>query len=345
MKEQDKEATAKEIIEAIVNAMLLNLEPMHTRTLAPGLFHVYLREKDYDRLKGVFVELQSEAAAALDEKVASFNKASRRGLGSMLTKLAARLKPALENVPEEMRASFPGKLRIEGECVGPKDGWRILFYRNEDPDSEPGDIVVEPMLVLPEQPQLGVGMTTRGIKTLYRAGSTKITRDKAGGGRGEMPSPAQRITLEHLPDSPPAAETLLASPETAPTAGGQSYTTQSPGVFAVIRYRDNDGDHVFEMAKPDIVVGRGGTGVRVDIKLNTLPDVSREHLRIKRDEASGEFYLKDVSTLGTTINGRAVPPAMETIGDKRMDKDTWVSLPKQSRIGLAGAVVMEFDAR
>lgn len=345
MREQvdpDKEATAKEIIEAIVDAMVLNLEPMHTKTLAPGLFHVYLREKDYNRLKGIFLELNREAVAALDEQIARLNKSTRRGLGPMLNRLASKFKPALENVPEEMRPSFTGKFKIEGECVKPRDNWQISFYRNEDPNSEPGDIEVEPMLVLPERPELGVGMTTKSIKTLYRAGSTRITGRSSSGKPDAGPAPPQRITMDAQPPRPPAAETLLDANKALPAASGPA---KSSGAIAVLRYRDNDGEHVFEMTKPSVVVGRGGTGVWVDIKLNTLPDVSREHLRIKRDDASGRFYLKDISTLGTTIDGRAVPPAMETSGDKRIDKDVWVSLPKQSRIGLAGVLIMDFDAQ
>jgi predicted component of type VI protein secretion system len=45
----------------------------------------------------------------------------------------------------------------------------------------------------------------------------------------------------------------------------------------------------------------------VDIRVSTSEDVSREHARIRRDPATGQFYLIDLSTLGTTLNGRHVP--------------------------------------
>ena len=61
------------------------------------------------------------------------------------------------------------------------------------------------------------------------------------------------------------------------------------------------------MTKDQIVVGRGGRDYWTDIKLETLPDVSREHFRLRRDPATGQFFLKDLSRLGTTINGEKAP--------------------------------------
>jgi hypothetical protein len=39
------------------------------------------------------------------------------------------------------------------------------------------------------------------------------------------------------------------------------------------------------MAKNQIVIGRGGRDYWTDLKLNTLPDVSREHVRLRREPA------------------------------------------------------------
>jgi hypothetical protein len=315
--DREREATGKEIITAIVNSLVEGLEPMYSKTLTPGLFQVYLREADYDRLRGVFNELQWEAARALDEKVAALNRAARRGLAPLLHKLAGKLKPALEKVPEEMRPSLTGKLRVEGECVRPAGGWQISFYKNEDENSEPGDVVVIAMLTLPERPELGGGLQTIGIKTLARAGSFQLT---------------ERIT-----PADPSAETLI-SGRRDPLA------TAKAAPLAVLRYRDHDGDHTFEMTGASVVIGRGGSGVWVDLKLNTQPEVSREHLRIKRG-ADGRFYLKDLSRLGTTIDGQVVPPSLEERDGQRVDKDLWVPLPNRARIELAEALALEFEAR
>src|SRR5581483_5469292 len=78
------------------------------------------------------------------------------------------------------------------------------------------------------------------------------------------------------------------------------------GTLAVIEYEDRSGRKLFRMTKDQIVVGRGGRDYWTDIKLDTLPDVSREHFRLRRD-ASGRFFLTDLSRLGTTINGEPAP--------------------------------------
>jgi hypothetical protein len=98
------------------------------------------------------------------------------------------------------------------------------------------------------------------------------------------------------------------------------------------------------MTKNEIVVGRGGVGYWVDVKLQTSADVSREHLRLRRDAASGQFYVKDLSTLGTTIDGQVVPSSVEVVDGNKRDKDVEVPLPSHARIGLAGLVFVQFDS-
>jgi pSer/pThr/pTyr-binding forkhead associated (FHA) protein len=98
------------------------------------------------------------------------------------------------------------------------------------------------------------------------------------------------------------------------------------------------------MEKPSLVIGRGGAGYWVDVKLDTVPDVSREHVRLRHDRATGRFYIKDVSTLGTTVNGEPIPPSIERVGDERRDTNVEVVLPPRAVIGLAGRLVLEFRA-
>ena len=90
-----------------------------------------------------------------------------------------------------------------------------------------------------------------------------------------------------------------------PPAGAE--TTAS----AVIEYEDNGGRKKYEMTKEQIVVGRGGRDYWTDLKLESPADVSREHFRLRRDPSSGKFYLKDLSRLGTTINGEPAPSSVE----------------------------------
>jgi hypothetical protein len=114
------------------------------------------------------------------------------------------------------------------------------------------------------------------------------------------------------------------------------------GAFAVIEYDDQTGRKTYQMAKDEIVVGRGGRDYWTDIKLETLPDVSREHFRLRRDPATGQFFLKDLSRLGTTINGEKAPSSIEFEGGEKRDRNLEAAVPARARIGLAGVVFLEF---
>ena len=81
------------------------------------------------------------------------------------------------------------------------------------------------------------------------------------------------------------------------------------------------------MTKDQIVVGRGGRDYWTDLKLDTLPDVSREHFRLRRDPASGKFFLKDLSRLGTTINGEKAPSSIEFSDGEKRDRNVEAPVP------------------
>jgi pSer/pThr/pTyr-binding forkhead associated (FHA) protein len=72
--------------------------------------------------------------------------------------------------------------------------------------------------------------------------------------------------------------------------------------------------------------------------------VSREHLRLRRDDLSGRFFLKDLSSLGTTVDGVPVPSSVEVVEGRKRDKGIEVPLPERARIGLANVIVLDFEA-
>jgi hypothetical protein len=134
--------------------------------------------------------------------------------------------------------------------------------------------------------------------------------------------------------------------------GGESKTAQKyeektdakQEAFATLVYEDSKGRQQYRMTKNQIVIGRGGRDYWTDLTLETLPDVSREHIRLRRDPESGKFFVKDLSRLGTTIDGRKIPSSVEYTGDEKKDKNLEVDLPARARIGLADVVFLEFQA-
>jgi hypothetical protein len=104
-------------------------------------------------------------------------------------------------------------------------------------------------------------------------------------------------------------------------------------VRARLTYRDNRGEHAHDVVRDRITIGRGGQAYPVDVRVSTSEDVSREHARIRRDTQTGQFFLIDVSTFGTTLNGRHVPRGAEVE----------TALPSRARIGLAETVFIDFE--
>jgi hypothetical protein len=103
-------------------------------------------------------------------------------------------------------------------------------------------------------------------------------------------------------------------------------------IFAEIRYQDDSGPQTFLVAQNEVSVGRGGEDLWVDLALYTTDEVSREHLRLRRD-AAGAFTIVDKSRNGTWVNG------------KRLARDKEHTLPDRAEIGVAEAVKLYFEAR
>jgi hypothetical protein len=201
----------------------------------------------------------------------------------------------------------------------------------------------------------------------WNAGPGLMERLAGAGRRTEYKILAEDWTVEFLPDSEGRLErgdievySELGAPPKPEYGAGQmtrritkrdasgavsSRVEPLPAApaFARLRYRDNAGEHEFAVTTDQVVIGRGGKGYWVDLKLEAAPDVSREHCRLRRDPASGRFHLKDVSQFGTSVDGVPVPPSLETGGDAPRDRNVEVPLGKKARIGLAGVVFLEFE--
>ncbi|HWW84917.1 MAG TPA: FHA domain-containing protein, partial [Vicinamibacterales bacterium] len=109
-----------------------------------------------------------------------------------------------------------------------------------------------------------------------------------------------------------------------------------------IDYDDDSGRHAYEVVNDSFTIGRGGIAYPVDLRIATSPDVSREHARIRRDAQSNRFFLIDLSSLGTTLNGRHVPRGYDEVDGTKRENGAETALPEVSKIGLAETVFLEF---
>ena len=180
--------------------------------------------------------------------------------------------------------------------------WQIEFLPDADGELAPGDILVHSELTLP------AGDEEPGAGQRTR----RITTVRSG----------EKTTRRH---------------ETVSRAA-----TASKTVYARLTYQDNTGPHTVEVVRDSITIGRGGVAYRADVKIDASVDVSREHARIRRDPATGRFFLIDLSTLGTTVNGERVPRGYDEVEGSKRENGTEVPLPDGARIGLADMVFLQF---
>jgi hypothetical protein len=182
--------------------------------------------------------------------------------------------------------------------------WHVEFLPDPDGEVAEGDILVDSELLLPAAPELGAGERTRRITTV-RSGQHTTAR----------------------------VHTIAPQPQAIPVR-----------TFARIVYEDNSGRHAYDVAKDSVSIGRGGIAYPVDIKIASSVDVSREHARIRRDAQTGRFFVIDLSSLGTTVDGRHVPRGYDEVDGTKRENGTETPLPPQARIGLADTVYLQFDA-
>jgi hypothetical protein len=271
---------ASDLIEAVVENMRTNLEPLKYSTLAPSRYVVYLHPDEFSRIEGILPVLQEQARRALAEALEKLNhqpaylKYWTRIVGSA---------PPVENVARD---------------------WQVEFLADADGELAAGDILIHSELALPPaEDDLGAGQRTRRITTVHIG--HKTTRRQ---------------------------ETVSRTEPSAPRS-----------LYARLRYDDNGGPHTFDVTRDSITIGRGGIAYRADVKIDASVDVSREHARIRRDPASGQFFLIDLSTLGTTLNGQRVPRGYDEVDGTKRENGTETPLPDGARIGLADTVFLQFE--
>lgn len=104
-------------------------------------------------------------------------------------------------------------------------------------------------------------------------------------------------------------------------------------VFAEIRYEDDSGPQLYLVKQNTVRVGRGAADEPMDVAIYACDEVSREHFRLRRDAATGQFFITDKSTNGTWLDGR------------RLKRDVEQALPEMAEIGVAEVLALTFRTR
>ena len=107
----------------------------------------------------------------------------------------------------------------------------------------------------------------------------------------------------------------------------------SERVWAEIRYEDDSGPQIYLITQDEVSIGRGGDGRIVDLALYSDEEISREHLRLRRDPGRNRFIIVDRSMNGTVVDGR------------KLVRDIEETLPPKATIALAEHINMQFEQR
>jgi hypothetical protein len=122
-----------------------------------------------------------------------------------------------------------------------------------------------------------------------------------------------------------------------------SVAAATDGVSAWLRLEDLEGARRHGIVDNPTLIGRGGLGCYVHVRVRTDGQVSKEHCRIRRDESTGAFFIKDLSRNGTSVNGEPVPKGVEFLAAGKRELDGGeVPLPDGARIGLADVLFLDF---
>jgi hypothetical protein len=119
--------------------------------------------------------------------------------------------------------------------------------------------------------------------------------------------------------------------------------TEPVRVLARLTYQDDEGPHAYDMVRSPITIGRGRGADRPDVVVAASADVSRLHVRIRHDPATGQFFLIDLSSFGTTLNQRHVPRGYDEHDGARQENGRETPVPDLARIGLADLVYLHFE--
>lgn len=207
----------------------------------------------------------------------------------------------------------------------PADGWEIAIRPDANNEIERGQIGIVSRLSVAPAPTFEGGTPTTRIARTVVTGTLRRTT---------LQEDATPVSATPSEPSPTVAAIATA---TAERRGDAAHG------IAHLAYVDEQGPHVFVMRKDVVSIGRGGSAHWVDVQVATGPRVSREHCRIRRAD-DGRFFLRDLSTWGTSVNGQRVISSLQTSPAGQVeDTGQEHELPRDARIQLADALLIEFQ--
>jgi len=247
-------------------------------------------------------------------------------LEGLVPQIVSQARRALDEELARLNRALPLESRVRELIRQPRRpyerasaDWVIRILADPNEELTPGDILVDATLVTPESERYA-GTRTQRIVTHRHEGHVE-----------------RRMSFVESDRTPVTAATAATS--ASPSAPSPAVATVP--ALATLRWQDERGEHEFRMTSPTIKIGRGGQTYWVDLKLDALPDISREHVRIRFDEASKRFMIQDLSRFGTTVDGVAIPARPESPADAAAEE---LPLPERAVIGLAGVVTIRFAA-
>ena len=304
------------IIDTIAEALRQNVLPFDEDfNLVPNIYQVVLHPDVFVDLERVFPTIKERSKVRLDKELQRLNQAGGQAVHERLMSGFKRIF-SKDQPPASPGTPPPDRYQRAGS------GWEILFTPAMTTPFDVSEVMVEAVLDAATR-----NNNLAGPKTVrVRVGGATDTATVQPASEAESGTPPTQRSPLPADASPPMPAPAIPAPT------GQK--------LARLSFKDDQGPQTFMMTQQEISVGRGGKGAAVDVQLHTLPDVSRHHLSLRHDPSSNTFLIKDLSTYGTTVDGRTVAPSRSADGDR----NHWERIQNETTIGLAGVLFIDFKS-
>ncbi len=302
-----------DLVQAVLGSMEKGKNRIRGKTIVPAVYRIYLHPDDVHPIRDILPFIVTEIRNALDDRMAGLN-----GSGGLLGTVRAKLR---------LDTAKNGFIKIA-------EHWTVEIHADADESLEPGDIEVVSELGAPQKSEYAAGSMTQRIKTRSgTAASASGEPEAVPPAIQPDPAPAPPQPVEpDPPNDPPDTDVTRRSVTPEPLREEEAATPDDVTrvtILAKISYSEGGAQKQFAVIRPQTTIGRGGKAYWVDIKLDSPPDVSREHCRIHHD-ADG-FVIEDLSQYGTKVN------------DTPVQKGSPMRLPSKATIRLAEVVDLQWE--